>query len=454
LTLSGPPPRCLLVAHTFPPVLGGSAAVYAAVAEAAGGAITVLTSRRDHASGAERPGWREADAALPYRVHRIALVRPPLPAAAPRGRLRRQVMRAWRALALAVTVATLVRRQRIGAVCVCDDESTGWLIGFARRALGRTVAVWCHGDDLVETDPRTVRRRARQFRHADVVFAASRFARDRLTGAYGVAAGRIVLLANGVDAARFAPRPPPPGLPARYDLAGRRVILAASILVPRTAIDRLIAAMPAILARHPAACCLVVGDGPQAASLHALAQRLGVAGAVRFAGAVAPADMPAHYALADLVALPNRAEPGEADGIPLVLLEAAASGRPLIGGRAGGTPEVVVDGQTGLLVDGTDPAAIADAVCRLLDDAALRARLGAGARALAEAADWPSRTAAFLAALAAVSAASARPRRADGGAAPPSPRVSPDARTGVRQTPPARRQAAPPDGSARGQSGP
>jgi hypothetical protein len=77
------PPRCLLVAHTFPPVLGGSAQVYAALARAAGGAIMVLTSRCDHATGAEQPGWRALDAALPFPVVRRALVRPPL-ATAPR----------------------------------------------------------------------------------------------------------------------------------------------------------------------------------------------------------------------------------------------------------------------------------------------------------------------------------------------------------------------------------
>ena len=392
------PPRCLLVAHTFPPVLGGSAQVYEALARAAGGAIMVLTSRCDHATGREQPGWQALDAALPFPVVRRALVRPPL-ATAPGGGVRRRLGWGRQAAGLAWQVAGLVRRHAIPAVCVCDDESVGWLVGFTRHALGRVAAIYCHGDDLAATDRREVRRRARYLAAADVVFAASGFARARLIEAYGVAPARIVTLANGVDAARFAPRPPAPALIARYGLAGRRVILAPARLVPRKGIDRLIAALPAILARHPDVVCLVVGDGPQRAALEALAGRLGVAAAVRFAGAVAAAEMPAQYALAELVALPNRAEPGEIDGIPLVLLEANAAGRPVIAGREGGAPEVVTEERNGLLVDGTDPAAIADAACRILGDAGLRATLEAGALAAARDAGWPARAAALLAAL-------------------------------------------------------
>ena len=415
-------PRCLLVAHTFPPVLGGSAGVYDSLARCAGGAIAVLTSRRDHRSGDDLPGWRALDAAAPYLIRRRALTRPPLLPPAGVGRWTRRLAWLGHAAVLAASVAALVRRYRIPAVCVCDDETVGWLVPVARFALGRVAAIYCHGDDLVEIDPARIRSRARRFRQADVVFAASRFARDRLVAAYGVPAGRIVLLPNGVDAARFAPRPPPQALLARYGLHGRRVILAPSRLVPRKGFDRLIAAMPTILTQHPDAVCLVVGDGPQRAALAALAGRHGVAAQVRFAGPVAPADMPDHYALAALVALPNRAMPGEADGVPLVLLEANAAGKPVIGGSAGGTPEWVTHGQNGLLVDGDDPAAIAAAICRVLADPALRAALARGGLAAAQAAAWPERAAAMLAALD-LNAAAARPRRADGGAAPPSPRA-------------------------------
>jgi phosphatidylinositol alpha-1,6-mannosyltransferase len=386
-----------MVCHTFPPLIGGSAGVYAALAREAKGAIAVLTSRLDPATGRERPGWREADAAAGHPVRRIGLVRPPLPGGAFRNRLLRHAAWGLRALRLALVIAIEAGRHRADAVCICDDETVGWLVPFVRRVLRRRALIYCHGDDLVQTDAAARRTRARWFAEADLVVAAGGFPAAQLASLYGVPRERIAVLPNGVDLDRFRPVPPDPTRRAALGLEGRRVILAPTRLVPRKGLDRLIAAMPAIRARHPAAILLVVGDGPQRAALEALAATRGGAAAIRFIGAVAAGEMPALYALAEFVALPNRAEPGETDGTPLVFLEANACGRPVIGGRAGGTAEAVRDGTNGLLVDGEDVAAIAAAALRLLDDPALAARLAAGGLEAAREAGWAACAAAFLA---------------------------------------------------------
>lgn len=378
---------CLLVAHTFPPLVGGSAAVYDALARHANGAIAVLTSRRDHRTGEERPGWREADRSAPHAVHRLDLVRPPLG-----GRLSATLAWAPRAILLAAAVARLAKRYRVRAACVCDDETVGWLVPFVRRLLGLRALVYCHGDDLVQTDARAVARRARHLADAHAVIAASAFAAYRLETAYGVPRDRIVLLPNGVDLDRFCPGPPDGALAAALDVAGRRVILAATRLVPRKGVDRLITALPAVMARVPNAALLIAGEGPQRSALEAQAQGL----PVRFLGAVPPERMPALYRLAEVVVLPNREEPGEVDGIPMTVLEAQACGRPVIGGRAGGTPEAIADSETGLVVDGNDAGAIAAAVIRVLTDPALAARLAAGALAVSASRDWRGRTRTFL----------------------------------------------------------
>lgn len=381
---------CLLVAQTFPPLIGGSSGVYAALAEAASGEIAVLTATHDHATGREHPGWRALDAALPYKVRRLRYARPPLAAAAPRGRLARNLHWAPHAARLAAAVARDSRQAL--AVCVCDDDAVGWLVPWVRHVLRRRALIYCHGDDLVETDPRAVARRRRWFGEAHAVIAAGDFAAERLREGYGVPAGKVATIRNGVDLGRFAPRPEPPGLRGRLGAEGKRVLLAPTRLVPRKGVDRLIEALPAVLAGAPDALLLVAGEGPQRAALEAAARGL----PVRFLGAVAPAEMPGLYALADLVVLPNRAEPGESDGLPLVFLEANAAGKPVIGGHAGGTAEAVEEGRNGLLVEGDDPAAIAGAVIRLLTDAPLAARLAAGARAAAAERGWGSRAAAFL----------------------------------------------------------
>ncbi|WP_052389835.1 glycosyltransferase family 4 protein [Belnapia moabensis] len=388
--------RCLLVCHTFPPVIGGSAGVYEALARHAGGAIAVLTSQLDPATGREWEGWRETDAVAPYSVRRIGLVRPPLRSGAARNFLWRQAGWGLRALRLAAAVTAEARRHAAEAVCICDDEAVGWLVPFVRHGLGRRALVYCHGDDLMEEDPAARRARRRWLLAADCVVAAGGFPARQLFTNYGLPTERVAVVPNGVDLDRFRPRPPDPQLRRRFGLEERRVILTPARLVPRKGVDRLIAALPTIRARCPEAILLVVGDGPQRAALEAMAIPAGGPAAVRFAGAVAAAELPGFYALAELVALPNRAEPGESDGTPLVFLEANACGRPVIGGRAGGTPEVVIDGVNGLLVEGEDSAAIAAAVLRVLQDAVLAARLSAGGLEAARVAGWTSRTAAFL----------------------------------------------------------
>ncbi len=385
-------PRCLLVAQTFPPMLGGSAQVYAALARAAGGAIAVLTGRLDHRTGLEWPGWRALDAAQPYRVARIGMVRPALAEVMP-GRWAGRIAWGIGALRLAAAVAGEAARHRADAVCVCDDETVGWLVPFARRVLRRRALVYCHGDDLVQTDPRAVAARRRRFLQADRVVAAGEFAARRLAEGYGVPPARIALVPNGVDLARFAPGQADAVLAARLGIPdGARVVLAPTRLVPRKGVDRLVAAWPAVRARVRGAVLAVAGEGPQRAALEAAA-----GAGVCFLGAVAAEDMPGLYRHAALVALPNRGEPGEADGLPLVLLEAMASGVPVLAGRAGGTSEAVRDGETGLLVAGEDTDAIAAAVVAVLEDPALAARLVAGGLAEARTRGWDARARQFLA---------------------------------------------------------
>jgi phosphatidyl-myo-inositol dimannoside synthase len=272
------PRACLLVAQTFPPLIGGSAGVYAALAEAASGEIAVLSATHDHATGREHAGWRAVDAALPYPVRRVRFARPPLAEAAPRGRLARNLHWAPHAARLAAAVARAARD--VTAVCVCDDDAVGWLVPFARRVLRRRALIYCHGDDLVETDPAAIARRRRFFAEADAVVAAGDFAAARLTGAYGVPAEKIATIRNGVDLARFAPRPEPAGLRAALGAEGRRVLLAPTRLVPRKGVDRLIDALPAILAAEPRAFLVVAGDGPQRAASGASVNRRITAAAI------------------------------------------------------------------------------------------------------------------------------------------------------------------------------
>ena len=115
-----------------------------------------------------------------------------------------------------------------------------------------------------------------------------------------------------------------------------------------------------------------MGQGDDQARLQALATQLGIAGQVTFHGSLAAPCLQAAYAQCDLFALPSGGE-----GFGIVFLEAMHHAKPCIGARAGGIPEVLVDGETGLLVDYGDVGGLAAALHQLWSDPALRDRLGA-----------------------------------------------------------------------------
>jgi phosphatidyl-myo-inositol dimannoside synthase len=143
----------------------------------------------------------------------------------------------------------------------------------------------------------------------------------------------------------------------------------------------LIRAMPLVRRRVPDAALLVVGDGPHRSRLERLAA-LAPSGSVAFAGQVSEADLPSYYAAGDVFAMPCRTRLGglEVEGWGNVFIEAAACGRPVVVGDSGGAPESVVDGETGVLVDGRNVEQVADAVSGLLGDPALAERMGKAGR--------------------------------------------------------------------------
>jgi len=181
----------------------------------------------------------------------------------------------------------------------------------------------------------------------------------------------------------------------RYGLAGVPVVTCVSRVVERKGQDQLIAALDAVVASVPEVQLLIVGDGPHRAELEQQARRLGHADRVVFTGAVADSELAAHYAAGDVFAMPCRERKGglEVEAFGIVFIQAQAVGRPVIAGNIGGVPDALLDGTTGLLVDGTDTAALSDALVKLLSDPVAAAAMGAeGARWAAEGFSWSART--------------------------------------------------------------
>lgn len=190
----------------------------------------------------------------------------------------------------------------------------------------------------------------------------------------GVSAARIHVIHNGIGCADPVDVAVQERLRTELGIVhGTRVVAVVGSLYPVKGHRYLLDAVPAVLAACPSTVFLIAGRGEQEATLREQARRLGIETAVQFLGF--RADVPALLAIADLFVLPSLSE-----GLSIAILEAMAAGKPVVSTRVGGNPELVVDGETGLLVESADAERLATAMTRLLSDPREARRLGQNSR--------------------------------------------------------------------------
>jgi phosphatidyl-myo-inositol dimannoside synthase len=172
----------------------------------------------------------------------------------------------------------------------------------------------------------------------------------------------------------------------RTGAAAPYLLSIGRLVEPHKGIDQLLRALPALLGALPDVRLVVVGEGPLRARYERIARACGVSDALVWTGRVDEADKGALLKGARALVLLSRASAAAAqfEGFGIALVEAALAGRPSIAGNSGGIPDAVVDGETGLLVDPSDPADFTRAARALLEDTALATRLGEAARRRAE----------------------------------------------------------------------
>jgi len=265
-------------------------------------------------------------------------------------------------VAVAASTALLVRRLRrefpfdviLAAWAYPDSVGAAYLAKLFKVPLLVTVL----GSDVNESGQHFALRPqiAWALRSAAKVISVSGAMGDRVAD-MGVERSRIAIVRNGVDGEAFAPRDMNEAR-ARLDLPqDRPMVTFVGNLVSVKGVDVLVEAVGRLRAMDaPPIFVCMVGGGALADSLKARAAELGVADRIRFAGRCLPTEVPAHMNACDVFCLPSREE-----GCPNVVLEALASGKPVVASRTGGIPELVSD-ENGILVTPEDPDALARAL--------------------------------------------------------------------------------------------
>lgn len=285
------------------------------------------------------------------------------------------------------------------------------------RVLGARMAQYFYAKEIADK-PRLATFAARRA-HAGIAISGYTLALLEQVGVAAATRGAVSLIPPGVDLPprqaaprESAPREPAPGESAPGEPAPDEAVPRESaphkaaqlederptfVTVARLADrykghDVLIEALPLVRERVPDVRWVVIGEGPLRPELEACARARGVAEAVSFLGEVSDGERDGWLRRADLLAMPSRLPgPGRAgEGFGIVYLEAGAYGKPVVAGNVAGALDAVVDGETGLLVDPTDPRAVAGAITCLLCDRDLARRLGAAGAARARMLAWPA----------------------------------------------------------------
>lgn len=199
---------------------------------------------------------------------------------------------------------------------------------------------------------------------------------------------KVVVIHNGVDTTRFNPKLKGDSVREKYGLKDSKVALFVGALTTWHAykgVDVLLRAFKQVCETVDEVKLLIVGGGNLSEEYKALANQLGVASNVVFAGQIDESELANYYAACDFAVLPSR---DSSEGFGLVLMEAMATGKAVIGSRVGGVVEVIRDGFNGILVEPDNVSDLARAIRSLFTDDAVRVLMGCNGLMFAEQNDW------------------------------------------------------------------
>ena len=349
----------LLITELFLPTKGGTAVWFDEV-------YRRLGNKNIHILTASVPGSEEHDREHPNNVIRVDLQRV-------RWLKPESLLMYIRLLLHAFKICFSHKIQVIHAGRVLPE---GLVAIIAGKIFSIKTVIYAHGEEIT-TWRQAAKFKAMSFayRKADKVIANSEFTRDELLK-LGVMAERICLVHPGVDIDTFRS-----GLETikQRELiklqAEQNLILSVGRLSRRKGFDQVIKSLPSLIDKGFDVHYAIVGLGEDLSYLKSLAESCGVTDRVHLLGHVEAADLPHWYNACDIFAMPNREINGDTEGFGLVFLEAAACGKTVLAGLSGGTGSAVIDGVSGLRIDGSVLASVESGLAKLLGDESVRTKL-------------------------------------------------------------------------------
>lgn len=353
-------PRVLIVTNDFPPRQGGIEAFVKALADRFDPAdVVVYTS--------SEPGSTEYDATLPYPV-----IRDKTRMLLPTKRVRKAVIE-------------VMKEHGADRILIGSSAPLGLMSADLKAAGAQRVVAITHGHEVWWAKLPISRGLLRKIGdRVDVLTYIATWIREQQAKALSpLGRTRQQRMTPGVDSQRFFPGVG--GAQVRTTLQipdDAPAVVCAARLVKRKGQDTLIKAWPEVLAKHPDARLILVGNGPFRKGLDKLVASLRLEKSVHLTGPVPWADIPPYFDAGDVFAMPSRTRLFglENEGLPLVFLEAQSCEKPVIVGRSGGASDALEDGVTGYLVDPYNPSEVAERISALFSDRELAARMGKAGR--------------------------------------------------------------------------
>ena len=262
------------------------------------------------------------------------------------------------------------------------------LVGLlAKKMIKKPLIITLHGSDIL-TEP-SVGYGVRLDRRIDVMVKRILISADAVIAGSGTVfneaskiidiPNRLYLMPNGVDVNRFNPNLNSTPLKKKLGIEGRTIVFALRNHVPKNGLEYLIRAAPEVIKETNNVVFVIGGDGYLRVSHEQLAAQLGIKDKVIFTGKLLWEEVPYYYAMSDMTVVPSLQE-----AFGLVVAEAMACGKPVIGTKVGGIPDQIVDGHNGFLVQPRNSKEIAEKILWLINNPTEAKRVGANGRKIVE----------------------------------------------------------------------